>query len=44
MIRKQWARRSLVPASGQLGIDRGVLGVLVPVPVFDKGQVGSPFA
>jgi hypothetical protein len=44
MIRKQGARRSLVPASGQLGIDRGVLDVFVAEPVFNKGQVGSPFA
>jgi hypothetical protein len=44
MIRQQWARRSLVPASGPLGINRGVLDVLVSEPLRDKGQVGSPVA
>jgi hypothetical protein len=44
MIRHQLARRSLVPASGPLGIDRGVPDVLVFELVCDKGQVGSPVA
>jgi hypothetical protein len=34
---------SILPPSGQLGIDRGMLDVFVSEPVFE-GQVGSPFA
>jgi hypothetical protein len=42
MIRKQLARRSIVPASGQLGIDHGVLDVLAFDPCLTQARSARP--
>jgi hypothetical protein len=39
MIRKELTGRGVLPTGGELGIDRGVLDVLMPPPVFDERDV-----
>jgi hypothetical protein len=39
MIHKEFASGGILPTSGELRVDRRVLDIFMPEPVFDEGQV-----